>query len=107
MTHDLVHRTHLHIFEHYYPPIFSDWWMDDWISHVYGSARTAKGPFRVRHFFGHQGTRYEVDQAHASRLEAEIESGRAQIARWLAREGPRASARQRSAASAGNAEGDP
>ena len=27
MTHDLVHRTHLMIFEHYYPPVFSDWWM--------------------------------------------------------------------------------
>ena len=27
MTHDLVHRTHLAIFEHYYPPVFSDWWM--------------------------------------------------------------------------------
>ena len=25
LTHDLVHRTHLQIFEHYYPPIFSDW----------------------------------------------------------------------------------
>ena len=41
MTHDLVHRTHLDIFEHYYPPIFSDWWMDDWISHVYGEHVTA------------------------------------------------------------------
>ena len=34
MTHDFVHRTHLEIFEHYYPPVFSDWWMDDWISKV-------------------------------------------------------------------------
>ena len=38
MTHDFVHRTHLAIFApFYYPPIFSDWWMDDWISHVYGA----------------------------------------------------------------------
>ena len=34
LTHDFVHRTHLEIFEHYYPPVFSDWWMDDWISKV-------------------------------------------------------------------------
>ena len=25
LTHDLVHRSHLDIFEHYYPPILSDW----------------------------------------------------------------------------------
>lgn len=65
MTHDFVHRTHLDIFEHYYPPVFSDWWMDDWISKVYGPRRTRQGPFRVRHMIGHQGTRYSVDQAHA------------------------------------------
>ena len=35
LTHDFVHRTHLQIFApHYYPPVFSDWWMDDWISKV-------------------------------------------------------------------------
>ena len=28
LTHDLVHRTHLQIFEHYYPPILSDWCTD-------------------------------------------------------------------------------
>ena len=34
LTHDFTHRTHMLIFEHYYPPVFSDWWMDDWISKV-------------------------------------------------------------------------
>ena len=29
MTHDMVHRTHLDIFEHYYPGVFSAWWIDD------------------------------------------------------------------------------
>lgn len=36
LTHDFVHKTHLHIFDFYYPSSLSDWWMDDWISHVYG-----------------------------------------------------------------------
>ena len=83
LTHDLVHRTHLQIFAHYYPPVFSDWWMDDWITHVYGPSRTQRGPFVVRHRIGHQGTRYEVDQAHKERLESELQSGRQRVERWL------------------------
>ena len=83
LTHDFVHRTHLQIFEHYYPPIFSDWWMDDWITHVYGPSRTRRGPFVVRHRIGHQGTRYEVDQTHQNRLQTELQSGKQRIERWL------------------------
>ena len=71
------------IFEHYYPPIFSDWWMDDWITHVYGRERTRRGPFRVHHRIGHQGTRYEVDQSHARRLQAELHVGRQRVERFL------------------------
>ena len=29
LTHDFTHRTHLQVFEYYYPPVFSDWWMDE------------------------------------------------------------------------------
>jgi hypothetical protein len=83
MTHDLVHRTHLQIFETYYPPIFSDWWMDDWITHVYGERRTRKGPFRVRHMIGVQGTRYAVDQSHSAKLASELSAGGARIAKFL------------------------
>lgn len=88
LTHDLVHRTHLSIFEHYYPPILSDWWMDDWISHVYGPRRTTKGPFLVRHHVGVHGTRYAVDQAHEARLAGELEAGRHALQRYLARPQP-------------------
>jgi hypothetical protein len=48
MTHDFVHRTHLLIFQLYYPSTLKDWWMDDWISFVYGQSRTRQGPFAVR-----------------------------------------------------------
>lgn len=84
LTHDLVHRTHLHIFEYYYPPIFLDWWMDDWISTVYGPARTTHGPFLVRHHVGVHGTRYDIDQSHERYLALEVESGRRALQRWLA-----------------------
>lgn len=42
LTHDFVHRTHFAIFDSYYPSELSDWWMDNWISFVYGSARSLR-----------------------------------------------------------------
>ena len=36
-THDMTSRTHLEIFNgKYYPTVFSDWYIDDWISSIYG-----------------------------------------------------------------------
>ena len=54
---------------------------------MYGPARTQKGPFRVRHMIGHQGTRYEVDFQHESSLATELRDGGARISRWLANPG--------------------
>lgn len=82
LTHDLVHRTHLSIFRTYYPPVFTDWYMDDWMSAVYGRARTKKGPFRVTHHIGQHSTRYEVDQSHRLALERELARGRHAIDAW-------------------------
>ena len=59
--------------------------MDDWITHVYGPSRTRRGPFMVHHRIGHQGTRYEVDQTHATKLQSELQAGRQRIERWLLR----------------------
>lgn len=85
LTHDMVHRTHLAIFGGlYYPPVLSDWYMDDWISRVYGQARTQKGPFYVTHHIGQHATRYAVDRAHEFALDHELAAGRAAIARWCA-----------------------
>ena len=84
LTHDLVHRTHLEIFELYYPAILSDWWMDDWITKVYGPARTTKGPWLVRHLWTIHGTRYSVDHSHERRLSSELVAGQQRIVDWLA-----------------------
>jgi hypothetical protein len=85
LTHDLTHRTHMAIFGGvYYPPVFTDWWMDDWITRVYqASHRMARGPFRVQHLIGYQGTRYEVDQAHGKLLARELEAGERTISEWI------------------------
>ncbi len=42
LTHDFVHRTHIDIFGTHYPPEPTDWWLDDWISLVYGPNNTMK-----------------------------------------------------------------
>merc|ERR1712147_160284 len=60
LTHDFTHRKHMDIFEGtYYPPELSDWWMDDWISGVYGADRTLRGEVvEVVHHTGKHGQRY-------------------------------------------------
>ena len=84
MTHDMVHRTHLNIFEDYYPDVFSAWWIDDWISKVYGPERSTKlMDWTVKHHINEHGTRYVVQHHEAQLLEGELEKGAAKIAAWL------------------------
>lgn len=41
MTHDMVHApSHLSIFDTYYPKEFDNYYVDDWMTHVYGKERT-------------------------------------------------------------------
>ena len=85
LTHDATHRTHMNVFGHYYPPILSDWWMDDWISLVYGPTRTIRAPgdWEVVHHTSNQGTRYNVDHTHRLALKHELRRGAARLQRWL------------------------
>lgn len=85
LTHDFVHRTHMEIFEmNYYPPQLSDWWMDDWISWVYGQTRTFKArSTSVIHHTGAHGQRYQVDQSHELLLGDLIKQGRQKIRQYM------------------------
>jgi uncharacterized protein (TIGR01627 family) len=86
MTHDMVHRTHLDIFEHYYPEAFSAWWIDDWISKVYGPRRSTKMmDWTVKHHTHKHGTRYEVQHREAKLLKGELEKGAVKIEAWLSK----------------------
>ena len=89
MTHDMVHRTHMRIFFGvYYPHAFSNWFMDDWISAVYGPQRTLKlSSWVVRHHTKHHGRRYRVVD-HRGVLEHEIREGRRKISQHLDSLGP-------------------
>ena len=63
------------------PSELVDWWMDDWISRVYGSARSQKlAEVEVVHHTGTHGQRYNVTASNRLLLERLILSGKAQIA---------------------------
>jgi hypothetical protein len=85
LTHDFVHRTHMEIFEmNYYPPQLSDWWMDDWISWVYGQTRTFKArATSVIHHTGAHGQRYQVDPSHEFLLDDLVRQGRQKIRQYM------------------------
>lgn len=85
LTHDFVHRLHMEIFEmNYYPAQLTDWWMDDWISYVYGKERTFKAKaVKVIHHTGAHGQRYEVNQENHFALTNLIATGRNKIRRWM------------------------
>ena len=84
LTHDMVHRTHLDIFKFYYPPVFSAWWIDDWITHVYEPDRMRKLPdWHVAHHTTAHGTRYAVQAEESKHLQREIEKGRKTLQKWL------------------------
>jgi len=64
------------------PVILADWWMDDWISHVYGNERTC---ILTLTSVGHltSPSRYEVQMDHACFLEPLITEGRQRILSYL------------------------
>ena len=84
LTHDMVHRTHMEIFKcSYYPEVFENVWIDDWITFVYGHRARALSDWRVHHHTSHHGTRYGVDKTLKASLRTEVELGRIQIKRWI------------------------
>jgi hypothetical protein len=84
LTHDMVHRTHMVIFKNYYPPVFQNWWIDDWITHVYepDRSRVLKN-WVVKHHIGKHGTRYKVKHSAAKELGSEINRGKELIKGWI------------------------
>lgn len=62
LNHDFTHRTHMRIFKDYYPSLLTDWYLDDWISMVYGSTRTRQFEnVEILHHTRSQNVRYTVD----------------------------------------------
>jgi len=71
LTHDMVHRTHLDIFDDYYPVEFDNWYIDDWITYVYGESHTKQlqpEEWEVIHNTDTYGTRYTEDKSKSELL---------------------------------------
>ncbi|KAG7342382.1 glycosyl transferase family 2 protein [Nitzschia inconspicua] len=85
LTHDMVHRLHLDIFQHqYYPDEFDNWWIDDWISLVYGHNNTKRiVDWVVQHHIDKHGTRYSVNGQLKQHLEMTLERGRETIQKYI------------------------
>jgi hypothetical protein len=94
ITHDFVHKTHLRIFATYYPPVLSDWWMDDWISNVYPSSNSLKMRevvvvhhtevvAKVHKTDPGDPVRYEVDFGHKAFLRYATRQGLAMIETFI------------------------
>jgi len=85
LAHDFTARVHMEIFEmNYYPPELTDWWMDDWISLVYGKQRTFRSlEAPVIHHTRSHGRRYTVNLGNAGRLAGLVKRGRGQIRKWM------------------------
>lgn len=83
LTHDMVHRKHLDIFKNYYPQILKNWYIDDWISSVYGPTRTIKlkSWVVIHHIEG--GTRYKPEKSQHKLLQPLIDDGKQQIQNYL------------------------
>lgn len=80
LTHDFVHRSHLDIFPTHYPPELTDWWLDDWITDVYGDSNTKKLPeVVVRHHV--LITRYEVRRESEKILKPLLQQGKMRLLR--------------------------
>mmetsp|Transcript_13008 Transcript_13008/g.18877 ORF Transcript_13008/g.18877 Transcript_13008/m.18877 type:complete len:373 (+) Transcript_13008:147-1265(+) len=83
LTHDMVHRSHLMIFDTYYPSALRNWYVDDWISEVYGSTRTTKiKNWEVIHHV-ELGTRYQPHTADSSKAVGLVREGKKKIALFL------------------------
>lgn len=80
--HDMVHRTHLLIFSTYYPRHFKNWFIDDWITLVYGP-KNAKhvNNWYVSHL--NVPTRYEIKMVTSADLASAVDIGKKKIKRFI------------------------
>jgi hypothetical protein len=85
LTHDMVHLLHLDIFGmEYYPDKFDTWWIDDWISKVYGEHNTKRiVEWKVHQHTNKHGKRNKVDKGQRRHLQTTLQRGKQTIAKYM------------------------
>lgn len=85
MTQSFVSRTHMKIFDTYYPRAFKNWYCDNWLVDVYkdfGLHKWQKG-YQVRN--KPQPERYSIQRWSASDLKAVVENYKRKLVAWRVR----------------------
>eukprot|EP00750_Incisomonas_marina_P031348 INCI802.1.p1 GENE.INCI802.1~~INCI802.1.p1 ORF type:complete len:751 (+),score=130.50 INCI802.1:241-2253(+) len=90
LTHDFTHRHHMEIFKgQYYPVELTDWWLDDWITHIYGVTHTSRVlDVVVKHHIDAAGTRYSVNRGAKDKLDSLQKSANNAIREYIAEKFP-------------------
>jgi hypothetical protein len=84
LTHDFTHRTHMDIFTpYYYPDIFLDWYIDNWITRVYGRKRTRQIAAVRCYNNGRHGTRYTPSDNVEGKLPDTLRKGGQKVLEWM------------------------
>lgn len=85
MVHDFVHApTHYSIFDTYYPQVLDNYYVDDWISQVYGPERTKQPKdWEVHHHLRAVGTRYKATYHQDKILPSLVEDGSELVTKTL------------------------
>ena len=86
LTYDFVHRTHIDIFGYYYPPEFTTWYADEWITRVYRPTWSKKvTSVTLRHIYSQ--TQYRVRRVTPKYLDSIIKQSALPLNRYLHRNG--------------------
>ena len=83
LTYHFVHRTHVDIFKYFFPRNFTDWYGDDWATHIYEPNNVKKMPnVQVKHTL-EKGQRYRQHSSHKGRLKITLDQSRKQLRAYL------------------------
>ncbi len=82
LVHDFTNRAHFSVLGYYYPPMFKNWFLDDWITMIYG-ARLFKFPeWHLTHLV--RETRYSVFIPDEQQMLDTMRESRAALQSWRA-----------------------
>jgi hypothetical protein len=82
LTQSMVHRRHLDIFGYYYPPLFRNWFSDDWITQVYQPQYSLRNNDILVNNTNVLGTRYQYDYI-IDIVAAQVNAGKEVLQNWL------------------------
>lgn len=85
LTHDMIHRTHMKIFETYWPTYFVNWYGDTWITDVYKRVHriTILQTWEVKHNLNRHGTRYNPFSPRQNVYNQLVDTGVNRIKQYL------------------------